>query len=315
MNRDDPKLRQRISRAKSIRRIWHERDSGLAIPEGTVSDSSTLSSQTYLQIKDKALALERLYGDNEVALPDGCDLARLIADAKSLSDQWLTDHTKLQMTLLFRAINLDRIADAVLPLQSVTDRAKYLRSLTSSSLDSLDRQTSSAKNILWELELWSILRGHGLDAALQEPPDIVVSFEGLEVGLACKKFYSEKHVQNVLSKAVAQIESSFELGIVAVNLDDLIPENRILRTATHQSMSQYIADFNASFIRSHERHFRRYLATGRVISALVSTSVLADVQHGWPRVNYARQSTVWIIPGLKAEKEKQLKRFYDKFMG
>ena len=185
---------------KSIRQIWHERDSGLFIPEGTVSDSSTLSSQTYLQIKDKALALERLYADNEVALPNGCDLARLIADAKSISDHWLTDHAKLEMTLLFRAVNLDRIADVVLPLQTVTDRAKYLRLLTSSSLDSLDRQTSKAKNLLWELELWSMLRSHDLQAALQEPPDIVVSFEGLEVGLACKKFYSEKHVQNVFQR-------------------------------------------------------------------------------------------------------------------
>jgi hypothetical protein len=78
-------------------------------------------SQTYLQIKDKAVALERLYADSEVALPDGCDLAPHIADAKSLSDHWLTDHAKLQMTLLFRAINLNRIADVVLPLQSVTE--------------------------------------------------------------------------------------------------------------------------------------------------------------------------------------------------
>jgi len=174
------------------------------------------------------------YADSEVALPDGCDLARHIADAKSLSDHWLTDHAKLQMTLLFRAINLNRIADVVLPLQSVTDRAKYLRLLTSGSLDSLDRQTSKAKNLLWELELWSMLRSHDLDAALQEPPDIVVSLEGLEVGFACKKFYSEKHVQNVLSKAVAQIESGFEIGVVAVNLDDLFPANQILSTATHQ---------------------------------------------------------------------------------
>jgi hypothetical protein len=147
--------------------------------------------------------------------------------------------------LLFHATNLDRIAEAVFRLRSVTDRAKYLRSLTSGSLDSLDRQTSTAKNFLWELELWSRLLSQGLDAALRDPPDIVVCFEGLEVGLACKKFYSQKHVQNVLSQAVAQIESRFELGIVAVNLDDLLPKNRILRTATHQAMGQYIADFNA----------------------------------------------------------------------
>ena len=218
------------------------------------------------------------------------------------------------MTLLFRAVNLDRIADVVLPLQTVTDRAKYLRLLTSSSLDSLDRQTSKAKNLLWELELWSMLRSHDLDAALREPPDIVVSFEGFEMGLACKKFYSEKHVQNVLSEAVAQIESAFEFGIVAVNLDDLFPANQILRTATHQAMGRYIADFNANFIRSHDRHFRKYLETGRVVSALVSTSVLADVQHGRPRFNYARQSTVWMIPGLEAEKKKQLKSFYHKLL-
>jgi hypothetical protein len=299
---------------KSRGRIWRKRDSGLFIPEGTVSDSSTLSSETYLQIKDKALALERLYADNEVALPDGCDLARLIADAKSLSDHWLTNHAKLQMTLLCRATNLNRIAEIVLPLHSVIDRAKYLRFLTSGSLDSLDRQTSTAKNVLWELELWSMLRSHDLQAALQEPPDIVVSFEGLEVGLACKKFYSEGHVQNVLSEAVAQMESRFKFGIVAVNLDDLLPANQILRTATHEAMGQDIDDFNSKFIRRHDRHFRKYLATGRVVSALVSTSVLADVQHGRPRFNYARQSLVWMLPGLKAEKEKQLNRFYDKFM-
>src|SRR5215469_10087885 len=139
---------------KSRGRIWRKRDSGLVVPEGTVSDSSTLSSRTYLEIKDKALALERLYADNKVVLPDGCDLARLIADAKSLSDHWLTNHAKLETTLLCRATNLDRIANIVLPLQSVTDRAKYLRLLTSGSLDSLDRQQSRAKNILWELELW-----------------------------------------------------------------------------------------------------------------------------------------------------------------
>jgi len=294
--------------------IWRQSDSGLFVPEGTVSHSSTLSSETYLQIKEKALALERLYADNEVPLPGSCDLARLIADAKSLSDHWLTNHAKLEMTLLCRATNLNRIADIVLPLRSVTDRAKYLTSLTSGCLDSLDRQTSTAKDFLWELELWSMLRSHDLDPTLQEPPDIVVSFEGLEVGLACKKFYSEGHVQDVLSRAVKQMESRFEFGIVAVNLDDLWPANQILHAATHEAMGQCIYDFNSKFLRRHVRHFRKYLATGRADSALVSTSVLAHVQHGRGWFNYARQSLVWMLPGLEAEKEKQLDRFYDKFM-
>ena len=41
--------------------MWRGRESGLVIPQGTVSDLSLSSSQTYLQIKEKALAIERLY--------------------------------------------------------------------------------------------------------------------------------------------------------------------------------------------------------------------------------------------------------------
>jgi hypothetical protein len=283
-------------------------------PNQQSSESSTLVSETYLEVKDKALALERLYADNKVALPVGCDLARLIADAKSLSDYCLTDHAKLDETLLCRAANLNRIADTVLQLQSVTDRAKYLPLLTSGSLDSLNRQQSTAKDMFWELELWSELRRHDLHAELQEPPDIVVPFEDFEVGLACKKFYSEGHVQDVLSRAVKQMESRFEFAIVAVNLDELLPANKFMSTATHATMGNYLDRFNSDFLRRHDRHFRKYLASGRVVSALVSTSVLAHVQHGRPPFNYARQSIHWTMPGLEAEKEKQLKRFYAKLL-
>ena len=301
---------------KSTQGIWYGRESGLVVPAGTVSDLSQSSSQTYLQIKEKALALEQLYADSGVPLPPTCDLGRLVADAKALSDSWLTNRVDgLQITLLFRVGHLDRIADAVLPLQRVADRTKYLTALTSASLALLDRQKSNAKDVLWELELWSILQRKSFDAVLSEPPDIVVAFEDSKIGIACKKFYSDKHVQNVLSQAVAQIEATFDFGIVAVNLDDLVPPNLILRTPTQQTMSQFISNFNARFLQSHERHFRKYLASGRLLSALVSTSVLADVYRGRTRFNNARQSTIWTIPGLPPEKDRQLKRFYDQLMG
>lgn len=300
---------------KSVQQIWHGRESGLVVPQGTVSDFSQSSSQTYLHIKEKALALERLYEHSKVSLPPTTDLARLIADAKTLSDSWLMGQVdKHPMTLLFRTGLLDRIVDAVLPLADIPDRACYLEALASGSLDLLERQRSTAKDILWEIELWAILRRRSFDATLEEPPDIVVKFSDSRIGVACKKLYSEKHVQNVLSQAVSQIESSFDFGIVAVNIDDLVPANQILRTPTQETMAQYISDLNARFLGSHERHFRKYLASGRVISALVSTSVFADVYGGGTRFNNARQSTVWTIPGLPVEKERQLKNFYDVLM-
>jgi hypothetical protein len=301
---------------KSVQHIWLDRGSGLVAPEGTISDLSHSSSQTYLQIKEKALALEQLFADSNVPLPPTCDLARLIAAAKTLSDLWLMNKVdELSMTLLFHGVHLDRIAEAVLPLQHVSNRNKYLLALTSGSLDLFERQQSKAKDVLWELEVWSILRGRSLDAVLCEPPDIVVVFEVAKIGIACKKLYSEKNVEKVLSEGVAQIETSFDFGIVAVNLDDLAPSGQILRASNQGAMSKSISDLNARFLRSHERHFRKYLASGRLLSALVSTSVLADVYKRRPRFNNARQSTIWAIPGLPPEKDRQLKRFYDQLMG
>ncbi|MFL6656006.1 MAG: hypothetical protein ACJ8KA_14550, partial [Sulfurifustis sp.] len=258
--------------------LWRTVASGLLIPNGTSSQLNQSSSQTYLEIKTHAQAIEELYATSVVTLPATCYLARLVADAKTLSDSWfLNQSDESSATVLFRAGHLGRIAEAVLPLSNVADRATYLAALTSGSLDLLARDQSRAKDVLWEIELWSILRRRSIDAELKEPPDIVAHFEDSTIGIACKKLYSEKHVQNVLSQGVAQIESSFDFGILAINIVDLIPENQILRVTTQLAMSRYLNDLNVRFLHRHDRHFRKYLKSGRVLSALILTSVLADV--------------------------------------
>ena len=300
---------------KSVRQIWQKSAAGLVVPAGTVSDLSSSSSQTYLQVKEKAVALEKLYKDSSIPLPPTCDLARLIADAKVLSDLWLMNKVnELSMALMFRGMHLDRIADAVLPLHLVPDRGKYLIALTSGSLDFFGRQQSRAKDVFWELEMWAVLRNRSLDAILSDPPDIIVTFEGAKVGIACKKLYSEKHVQNVLSQGVAQIETSFDFGIIAVNLDDLMPPDQIVRAPTQKAMSNFISSCNARFLQSHERHFKKYLASSRLLSALVSTHVLADVYRGKPQFNNTQQASIWTIPGLPPEKDRQLQNFYKQLM-
>ena len=305
---------------KSVQQNWHERESGLIVPEGTTAElsywpSGDSFSQKYLQIKEKAFAIEQLYADSNIPLPPTSNLARLVAEAKALPAAWFHPQgDSISMTMLCHVSHLDCVADVVLPLRCVPDHTKYLTALASGSLDCLERQQSRAKDILWELELWSILQRRSLNAVLADPPDIVVTFEDAKIGIACKKFYSVNNVEKVLSQAVAQIEASFDFGLVAVNLDDLIPPNQILRTPTLDTMSQFIKNFNRQFLSAQERHFRKYLASGRLLSALVSTRVLADVYRA-NRFYPARQSTLWTIPGLPPEKERQLKRFYNQFMG
>jgi hypothetical protein len=299
---------------KWFRKIWHKTPTGLYTPGGTVSHLSQISSDSFLEIKNKALSLEKLFSESMVTVPASSDIARLINDAKELSDSWLTKRAEnIPLTLLFSVVQFDRIADAVLPLFNVNDRSRYLKSLTSGRLNFLEREASYAKDIFWELELWSFLLKRGFNATLSEP-DIIVEFEGAKVAIACKKIYSIKPTLKTLSNAVAQIEKAFDFGIAAINLDDILPAQQVLRTPTQHTMSEYLNRINTDFIAANDRHFRRYLAPGRLISALVSTGIIADLYKEKTKINNGRQSTIWTIPGLSSEKEKQLDRFYSQLM-
>ncbi len=299
---------------RSTEQLWHRTEAGITTPAGFASNLSESATQNYVQIKDKAKAIEQLYLDNNVALPTECSLASLISDAKTLSDAWLMNKPEIaNYQLLFRVSSLDRIADAVLPLATVPDRVKYLTVLTSGSLNLLQRDQSISKDILWELELWARLCRRGLSTTLHEP-DLVVHFGDATVGIACKKFYSDNNVAKVLSEGVGQIETTHDFGILAVNLDDLIPADVILKATTQEAMGQKIQEINAEFLVKHKRHFLRYLKPGRVISALVSTSLLADIPKHNPRFNVACEATVWAVPGLPNLKQRQLDRFYDRLM-
>lgn len=300
---------------KSIQSIWRPTPSGIVVSDGYITDLSDRSSQTFLQLKEKAIEVEKLYAECGVPIPSASDLAGLIADAKALSDAYFMNRTaELDHELLFRVFHLDRVADALLPIRAEETRVHYLSALTDGNLNLLGRRKSRAKDILWELEMWALLRRKSFDAHLKEPPDIVCFFGEARIGIACKKFYSEKHVQNVFSEGVRQIEADSDFGILAANLDDLVPESKILKMPTHSALREFIQQFNASFITAHERHFRKYLAAGRVLSALVSTSMIADIDNAKPRFNNARQHTIWANNVLPKPKHTQLRNFYNRLM-
>jgi hypothetical protein len=187
---------------------------------------------------------------------------------------------------------------------------KYLGALVSGSLDLLKRKKSSAKNIFWEVELWARMKKRGFDAELRDPPDILLDFRGVTIGIACKKLYSEKHVQNVLSQAVSQIEDNCDFGIAAINLDDLQPEDMILSQPSHECALEFLAQKNQEFMLRHRHVFGKYLSSGRLLSVLVSTTIVADMYKDKPKFNEAHHSTFWTIPGLPADKERPLNLFY-----
>lgn len=295
---------------KHVSRSWTQTASGLFLPSGHSSGRSSASTETYLDMKEKALALEQFYAETGVDIPKGSGVDVLIQSAKTLSDAWLMGGARdIGKEVLLDAAYLSRVADAASVLHDDPQCRNYLKRLASGNLDLLNRERSEAKDILWELELLHMMRLRGIEARLSEPPDIIAELEGATLGVACKKLYSEKNVEKVLSNGVAQIETEFEYGIVALNLDDLLQRKKIYIRDDHERLARDIDDFNLDFMRRHERFFRKYLSQGRVLSAFVSTGCLAYIRSSGAGLNNTRQSTGWTIPGLEEDKQKVFRSF------
>lgn len=174
------------------KQLWRHAEAGILIPNGNVLEASNRKKTNFLGIKSRAKEIEDLYASAGLTMSPSCGLAQMIENAKALSDRWLTNQTAdSSMIDVFYALHIERLADAILPLRDVPGREKYLNALSSGELDCFSRQISYAKNIFWELELWSILRRSCPSVSLQDPPDIVLVLAGGTLGVACKKIYSE----------------------------------------------------------------------------------------------------------------------------
>jgi hypothetical protein len=265
---------------------------------------------TFVHAKTSALDLEKLYAASHIPISPACALAKLIDNAKRLSDGWLLNEWEgLTRINAMYSCHLQRIAEAVLPLAAVADRRTYLERLTTAEVDFFKRGASPAKDVLWELEVWSLLRDAGALAELRDPPDVVVPIDDAMLGIACKKIYSEKNVEKVLSEAVSQVEGDFNVGVVAMNLDESTPAEHVLKVRTEREMAEMLQAECQAFVKRHERHFRKYLSTGRLIAALVSVHVVAEVEEWSSTFNNCRQSLVWNIPGLPENKQTLVRRF------
>lgn len=291
--------------------IFQIHGSGKVENIGSNSTFTSVASSPYTEIKQRALSLKALLESHSLNIGRSPTLNRLIESTCELSDAWDQGRTDdLTIEHLFRALQTERIASAALCQGHQSMPKHILGELLDGSIDLLGRHRSKAKDSLWELELLRTLADHRIEVEIAEP-DLVVSFQGVRVGVACKKVYSEGNFSKVLSNAIGQIERETDFGIVALNIDDLLPENAILVAPTIDAMSATLAARNDDFLRRHERHLRKYLTPGRAISVLVSCAAIADVSGANPRYLNARQTTLWHIPGIPNEKAEQMNNFFE----
>jgi hypothetical protein len=222
----------------------------------------------------------------------------MINAAKKLSDEWLLNsRDTVSDEDLFRAAHLNQIGTVILDLQREHDLTRHLGRLVG-AWDPFSAERCEAADFFWELQCMHSLRSAGIEVTLQEPPDLVATVEGVEVGIACKKIYSEKSTEKQLSKGVAQAEKVLECGVVAFNIDALYAGQIPMRFESLGHMRRLLDEHNLAFLRTQEDRLRDYMEVGRTVAGYASTGGLAIVPNGEATLNAVRWTTVWNTPAL-----------------
>ena len=267
------------------------------------AEKKSYSKSNHRELQKDIEYIESLFSNSHVKINTQSYLFKLLKYVKENFSETNTEATMVQV------LYVSRISSAVKCLEKFGDRKDYLYDLVNGSLDVLEHKPSRAKSILFELETLTYMQSFFKESYLAEP-DVVVPINEYEVGVSCKKITSEKNLENALSKGAKQIKmNSFEYGIVAINIDDLVPENSLLKADSSLDIFEILNRYNEEFIERHKRHFLKYINNSKIFAVMVSTSVFADVTSATPRFNTASQRTVWTITNLNKEQKKILNSF------
>jgi len=257
----------------------------------------------YKEIHNQVEYIQKIFNDNNITINQQSYLFKLL---KKTLENYSDSNTPFEV---FDALYTNRIYSALLNLEGFENKNKYLKDLLNGTLDFMEITQSHSKNILFELEVAGSLRKIFKNTYLDEP-DIVVPFEDGNVGIACKKIVSENNFENLLSKGVKQIKTNgFIFGIVAVNIDNLLPEKTILNADTISQASDILHEENMKFINKYSSKFFKYLRDNRIISVLVVSSTIVDIKNEKPRFNNITESTLWTIQNLGEEHKEKIEKF------
>lgn len=260
-----------------------------------------VSRSSYLEISDRADQARAIFESRGARLHRDSSLGKILRAANQLAASWAKGERSGSIHDILAAAQANRVAEAVIAASGEPSALESLRRISGNPMDLMGRALSQGKDHLWELELWTMLRQRGVSAQLRDPPDIVAEVKDFTVPIACKKVYSEKGVEAQIRKGVKQIEAHGAGGVVALNIDDLLPADSILKQRDHASASAWLGAFVAEFIERSRLNMQRPIAQGRCDGILVSATCVCDLDEGAPRFTTVTDTTLWSLQTLKPE--------------
>lgn len=260
---------------------------------------------TYAEVAGKAQRARDLLVELGIRMHRDSALAKLLREAESLDREWAIGQDAGGMRRLVNAAHTNRIADAMQEARSDLGALECIKRMAGNSMDLSRREPSQGKDALWELDLASFLKRRGIEVSHVDPPDLLAEFSFGAYPVACKKIYSERGVEGQVRKGAKQLKRHGSSGLVAINIDDLVPDDALLRSASQANASDFLARFNHDFIDRHQTRLQRFIVDKRCDGILVSTTVLTDIVQSSPRFNTHTQVTLWTLSSMD---EEQLRR-------
>ncbi|WP_314435469.1 hypothetical protein [Massilia timonae] len=263
----------------------------------------------YEEILDRCVGLRSFLAGRGLRFHRDSGLAKIMRDAETLIKTRLAGQIHADAGDILNLLYANRIAESILTAQLDEGAWECVRRIAGNQLGPLDRRNSMGKDALWELELANRLKRRGANVLHADPPDLVVKCADVSYGLACKKIYSEKGVEAQVRKGVEQLKKSGRPGLIAINLDELVPRDSILGGPSRDGAARFLSDFNKDFLSRHMRKVARYIIQGRCDGLLVSTSVFSNIRHAENQWNNHTQSMLWSVTDVSPEITRRLALF------
>ncbi|MDT8466423.1 hypothetical protein OYC61_011685 [Alcaligenes nematophilus] len=177
-------------------------------------------------------------------------LGLIIKEFRNLSQNDEIQVTGREIPALYKkAKSILSFEDALISDPDIESIKKFM----SRMFDFNTNDQSSAKDSLWEFDLFRRLKQTELKISYDEP-DIVIDFEEYKYGIACKKIYSESSFGRAFKVGCRQLEKNKLKGIIAFNLDDLIPAGH---GVDPDNARKFINNFHANIRTKHLVSFNK----------------------------------------------------------
>lgn len=262
---------------------------------------------TYREVADRSEAVRVELERRKIRMHRDSALGTLLRQAETLAKEWDEGVDSGDIRRLVSAAHANRVAETVLTIAGEPEAEECLRRMAGNDMNLSERRPSRGKDALWELDLLSFLRRRSIETVLREP-DIVANFGFGDYPIACKKVYSEKSVETQMRKGVQQMSAFGGTGLVAFNIDDLVPADALMKSQTSTEASDYLAALNKDFIDRHQRHIQRFVTEERCDGIIVATTVLTDIADSSPRFNNHLQLTLWTLEEANSRTRSRIAR-------